>query len=90
MRALGLSDRQILAAGTRDEPDEPDEPAPYEEPSGDDGGDDGDTPPAVEDIEREAIEEEGSIDDYDMPDWDDEFFDEWGDEIDYEIFTVLS
>ena len=51
----------------------------------------------AEDIEREAIEAESAeldIDvdylDYDIPDWDDEFFDDWGDEIDYEIFTVLS
>lgn len=51
-----------------------------------------------DDIEREAIEAEANdldLDieyiDYELPDWDsDEFWDEWGDEIDYEIFTVLS
>lgn len=61
-----------------------------EEPSSDDGpGDEGDI---ARDIERDAIAEEGAAwDEFDMPDWDSEdFFDEWGDDIDYEIFTVLS
>jgi hypothetical protein len=57
-----------------------------EEPAGDDGGsddggDDGDYagPPDFEDA------------DYELPDWDsDEFWDDWGEDIDYEIFTVLS
>jgi hypothetical protein len=51
-----------------------------------------DEPEVVEDVERAAIQDEGEGDwDFDMPDWEsEEFWDEWADEVDYEIFTVLS
>jgi len=46
----------------------------------------------ADDIEREAIEDEGGGSfDEDLPDWEsDEFSEEWGEDIDYELFTVLS
>ena len=42
------------------------------------------------DEERQAIQDEPPDVEFDMPDWDSEFFEEWDDEIEYELFTILS